>query len=58
MEAPMERTRPPSLEEICQEADRFEFNKNVPFKHWLRAAEALWFQVRYKRPGFLRCSFS
>jgi STAM-binding protein len=37
--------RPKSVEEICQEADTFEFQKNVPFKHWLRAAETLFFEV-------------
>ncbi|KAF3763359.1 hypothetical protein M406DRAFT_49060 [Cryphonectria parasitica EP155] len=46
--------RPLSIEEITSEANNFKYSNNVPFKHWLRAADSLHRQGKaYVRDGNL-----
>lgn len=33
--------RPLSVKEISERAQNFEWNDNIPFKHWLRTAQTL-----------------
>jgi STAM-binding protein len=38
-------SRPYSVQEITELADKFDFRTSVPFKHWARAAETLYQEV-------------
>jgi STAM-binding protein len=33
--------RPLSVKEISEQAQNFEWNTNIPFKHWLRTTQTL-----------------
>lgn len=38
--------RPLSVKEISDEANHFTYNNVIPLKHWLRAADTLFREVR------------
>lgn len=38
-------SRPQSVKELVSQAENFNFNINIPFKHWTRAAETLYQEV-------------
>ena len=37
--------RPQSVDELIKQAENFNFNPNIPFKHWTRAADTLYQEV-------------
>lgn len=41
----MRPSRPQSVKELVDQAENFNFNTNIPFKHWTRAAETLYQEV-------------
>jgi hypothetical protein len=41
----MRPTRPQTVKELVAQAENFSFNMNIPFKHWIRAAETLYQEV-------------
>lgn len=45
-----------TIEEITSEANSFVYSDNVPFKHWLRAADSLYRQVSPSCAAFLPSS--
>lgn len=44
--ATMQPSRPQTVAELVQQAESFNFNVNIPLKHWTRAAETLYQEVR------------
>ncbi|PHH87665.1 hypothetical protein CDD83_8575 [Cordyceps sp. RAO-2017] len=38
---PPRPSRPPTISALVAQAENFTFNANIPFKHWVRAAETL-----------------
>ncbi|KAG5925925.1 hypothetical protein E4U42_003805 [Claviceps africana] len=40
-------TRPQSVKELVAQAENFNFNTNIPFKHWTRAAETLYQEAAF-----------
>lgn len=44
-------SRPLSVKEIGEQASDFQWNPNIPFKYWVRAAETIFLEVRF--PGLL-----
>jgi STAM-binding protein len=38
--------QPPTVKELVAQAENFVFNTNIPLKHWIRAAETLYQEVR------------
>lgn len=42
--------RPQSIEDIIAQAESFNFNPIIPFKHWVRAADTLFQEVRMAVP--------
>lgn len=42
-------SRPPKVAELVAQAEDFVFNPNIPLKHWSRATETLFQEVRDAR---------
>jgi hypothetical protein len=42
---PMQPARPQSIKELIAQAENYQFNPNVPFRYWTRAAETLYQEV-------------
>lgn len=42
----MRPSRPQTVQELVKQAENFTFNSNIPLKHWTRAAETLYQEVR------------
>lgn len=42
-------SRPLSVKEIDEQATEFQWNPNIPFKYWVRAAETIFTEVRSLR---------
>ena len=42
----MRPSRPQSVKELVAQAENFHFNTNISLKHWNRAAETLYQEVR------------
>ncbi|KAF5017297.1 hypothetical protein F66182_10795 [Fusarium sp. NRRL 66182] len=42
----MRPSRPQTVKELVAQAENFNFNTNIPVKHWTRAAETLYQEVR------------
>ncbi|KAK2591547.1 hypothetical protein QQS21_010767 [Conoideocrella luteorostrata] len=40
-------SRPQSVKELVSQAENFNFNTNIPFKHWTRAAETLYQEAAF-----------
>ncbi|GAB0138709.1 hypothetical protein EsDP_00006935 [Epichloe bromicola] len=40
-------SRPQSVKELVSQAENFNFNINIPFKHWTRAAETLYQEAAF-----------
>ncbi|KAG6013006.1 hypothetical protein E4U54_007189 [Claviceps lovelessii] len=40
-------SRPQSVKELVTQAENFNFNTNIPFKHWTRAAETLYQEAAF-----------
>ncbi|KAG5978461.1 hypothetical protein E4U55_006208 [Claviceps digitariae] len=40
-------SRPQSVKELVAQAENFNFNTNIPFKHWTRAAETLYQEAAF-----------
>jgi STAM-binding protein len=38
--------RPQTVKELVRQAENFSFNVNIPLKHWTRAADTLYQEVR------------
>ncbi|GKU03633.1 amsh protease sst2 [Fusarium langsethiae] len=43
----MRPTRPQTVKELVAQAENFSFNMNIPFKHWIRAAETLYQEASF-----------
>ncbi|KAG6125964.1 hypothetical protein E4U22_002168 [Claviceps purpurea] len=43
----MRPSRPQSVKELVDQAENFNFNTNIPFKHWTRAAETLYQEAAF-----------
>ncbi|KAG6027329.1 hypothetical protein E4U41_000965 [Claviceps citrina] len=43
----MRPSRPRSVKELVAQAENFNFNSNIPFKHWTRAAETLYQEAAF-----------
>ncbi|OBS22489.1 hypothetical protein FPOA_08826 [Fusarium poae] len=43
----MRPTRPQTVKELVAQAENFDFNINIPFKHWIRAAETLYQEASF-----------
>ncbi|CAF3588361.1 hypothetical protein SNK05_012866 [Fusarium graminearum] len=43
----MRPTRPQTVKELVAQAENFSFNMNIPFKHWMRAAETLYQEASF-----------
>jgi hypothetical protein len=41
----MRPSRPQTIKELVAQAESFNFLTNIPFKHWIRAAETLYQEV-------------
>lgn len=41
----MRPARPQTVKELVAQAENFNFNANIPVKHWTRAAETLYKEV-------------
>ncbi|KAJ6441254.1 endosome-associated ubiquitin isopeptidase (AmsH) [Purpureocillium lavendulum] len=39
--------RPQSVDELIKQAENFNFNPNIPFKHWTRAADTLYQEAHF-----------
>lgn len=42
----MAPARPQSVKELVAQAENFAFNVNIAMKHWIRAADTLYQEVR------------
>lgn len=42
--------QPPTVKDLVAQAENFVFNANIPLKHWIRAAETLYQEVKTTEP--------